>query len=188
MRFVLSAEICSLWTPFGGNSAQINHIAVLLTLATLESAGFAIKYHELLIRTLADCARARFPFDYHAALSEIHEDTRRAILNEHARGIATPQRFGNQRFPKGNNRAKGGKVRNTPNKGAKNTKGKKRSNKGTDAPAGKGPTPAPAAPTAVNSNTDRPAATGRNEFLDFVGGRFPPCFLSTFRFNKILLN
>ena len=81
----MTAEMWPIWTPFGGLAAQFNHIAVILTLAKLGSAGFAICYHELLVRTLADYARARFPFDYYTALSEIHEDTNRAINTDSAR-------------------------------------------------------------------------------------------------------
>ena len=58
LRFVLTAELCDLRAPFGGIAAQFNHIAVLLSLATLESDGFAMKYRELLVRTLAGCERA----------------------------------------------------------------------------------------------------------------------------------
>ena len=154
LRFVFSAEICSLWTPFGGFAAQMNHIAVLLSLATLESAGFAIRYHELLIRTLADCARARFPFDYYTALSEVHEDTRRAILTDSDRsGPSNQANRPAKRSGKGNNRYKGGKTRSTPLKGSKTGKGKKRSNENNARPSGKGPTPMPNTPVPTTANT-----------------------------------
>ena len=160
MRFVFSAEVCSLWTPFGGIAAQLNHITVLLSLATLESAGFAMKYHDLLVRTLADCARARFPFDYATALSEVHEDTRRAILVENARMAPTPQAHYPPRSSKENNRPKGIKSRNNapkgtnaPNKG----KGRKRFND-TTTRAGKGPTPMPTSATPLAAQPK--AATG----------------------------
>ena len=102
MRFIMTAEMCSLWTPFGGIAAQLNHIAVLLSLETLESAGFAIRYRELLIRTLADHSRTRLPFDYFAALSEVHEDTRRTIATDSARASnQQPQKGNEQRSAKG---------------------------------------------------------------------------------------
>ena len=156
MRFVFSAEICSLWSPFGGFAAQMNHIAVLLSLATLETAGFAIKYHELLIRTLADCARARFPIDYYTALSEIHDDTRRAILTENIRsGQPNFAPANNQQCSrKGNNRPKGGKTRTQPPKGNKSGNGKKRSNEYNARPSGKGPKPMPNTPIPTTANTD----------------------------------
>ena len=141
-RFVFAAEMCNAWSPFGGLAAQLNHIAVLLSLASLESAGYAIKYHDLLVTTLADFARARFPCDFHSALSEVHEDTRRAL----ARETATPQGRPNApaasnegyRPPKGKGKAKG-KGSKGKGKSQKGKKGGKRS--GANAQAlGKGAT------------------------------------------------
>ena len=63
MRFIFSAEMANAWTPFGGLSAQFNHIAVLLSLASTESAAYAIKYHDSLVNSLAEYARGRYPFD-----------------------------------------------------------------------------------------------------------------------------
>ena len=148
LRFALTAELCELWTPFGGIAAQFNHISALLSLATLESAGFAMRYHDLPVRTLADCARARFPFDYLTALSEVHEDTRRAIMADTARPSFAPPRNENApRFqPKGKQRAKSTKQKG---RNAKGGKGKKRSNQADTTPwTGKGPAPAqePTAP------------------------------------------
>ena len=150
LRFVIAAEMCSLWTPFGGVAAQFNHIAVLLTLSTLESAGFAIRYHESLIRTMADYARARIPFDFFTALSEIHEDTRRAITADSTRVVAT--------FPKSASKANGkGKPRQQERKKGKGQAGKaaKPSNRGKKGKnnaaraTGKGPVATPTAtPTA----------------------------------------
>ena len=51
-RFIFAAEIVGAWTPFGGLAAQLNHVAVLLSLASLENAGHAIRYHELLVKRL----------------------------------------------------------------------------------------------------------------------------------------
>ena len=148
MRFIMSAGLCSLWAPFGGIAAQFNHIAVLLSLATLESAGFSLRYHELLIRTLADCARERFPFDYFTALSEIHEETRRAITSDTARTTPTPQSE-HSRSSKGKDRFNDNK-----SKGKAQTpqKGKKRSNKGVrEHPTGKGAAPTPEQPSNANN-------------------------------------
>ena len=84
MRFIFAAEMRSAWTPFGGILSQLNHVAVLLSLATLENAGFAMKYNELLSTSLADSARDRFPCDYRIMLSEVHEETRRAVTRDTA--------------------------------------------------------------------------------------------------------
>ena len=144
IRFIVSAEMCSLWTPFGGIAAQLNHLTVILTLATPESAGFAIRYHELLIRTLSDHARARLPFDYFTALSEIHDDTRRAISTDGARASVPASTNNAQRNPKGQQRQRNGKNGKQTQKGQKTGKGKK----GRDGQAGKGkgPTPLTTAP------------------------------------------
>ena len=148
----MTAEMCSLWTPFGGIAAQLNHIAVLLSLATLASAGFAIRYHELLIRTLADHARARLPFDYFTALSEVHEDTRRTIATDSARASNQPPQKGNkQRSAKGQSPTPKGKKGKPAGKGTKNNRGKKGKDN-TNRPAGKGPAQLPTAP--------QPPATG----------------------------
>ena len=124
-RFVIAAEMCHAWTPFGGIAAQLNHIAVLLSLATLESAGYAIRYHDLLVSTLADYARARFAFDYHTALSEVHEDTRRMVTREGPNASTHPPTAPNKGQGKGQ---KG--PRNNPNKGTKGGKGAKGGKKG----------------------------------------------------------
>ena len=73
-----------MWTPFGGISAQFNQLAAILSLGTLESAGFPIRYRESAIRTLSVYARARFPFGFFDALSEVREDTRRTIADDGA--------------------------------------------------------------------------------------------------------
>ena len=157
LRFVFAAEMCNAWTPFGGLATQLNHIAVLLSLATTESAAYAIRYHNLLVATLADYARARFPFDYHTALSDVHEDTRRAILRDNtapnARSIApAPNGQLPQKSSKGKQRGKG--TRSTKGKGPKGKgKGGKRSNSST----GKGAQNASNNPSATPT---QPAATG----------------------------
>ena len=153
-RFVFAAEMCHAWKPFGGIAAQLNHIAVILSLATLESANFAIRYHDLLASTFADFARARFSFDYHTALSEIHEDTRRAVARENASlsNTAPPVQGSPQRSGKGQNKGqqKGNKGKG---KGGKGKKGGKRSKGDAQNTSGKGttaPTPAPSVWSRVN--------------------------------------
>ena len=109
-RFVFAAEMCNAWTPIGGLATQLNHIAALLPLATLESAAYAIRYHNLLVATLADYARARYPFGYHTALPDVHDDARRAILRDNAQPpvrFTAPLASGpNQKPPRGNNAVK----------------------------------------------------------------------------------
>ena len=99
----MTAELCSLWTPFGAIAAQFNHIAVILALATLESDGFDMRYHDLLVRTLAGCARARFPYDYFSSLSEVREDARRIIATDTDRSSAPTPSTQTQRYANGKN-------------------------------------------------------------------------------------
>ena len=130
---------------------------MLLTLETLESAGFAIRYHELPVRTLADCARARFPFDYYTALSEIHEDTKRAITSDTARNAAGSSGQNAHWIPKGKNKGQG-KKNGKPNQNTKNNKAPKgkKGKQGNTAtrPTGKGPAP-------VDNAIAVPAAAGK---------------------------
>ena len=128
LRFIFVAEMRRAWAGFGGLVAQLNHLALLLSIASLETAGYAMRYHEMLVTTLADFARARYPIDFHLALSEIHDDTRKALLMENT---AVNGRFPNassisentQRFPKGKSRSKGkAKGKGTAQKGKKGPK------------------------------------------------------------------
>ena len=112
LRFIFTAGMLHAWASFGGLVDQLNHFALLLSLASLESAGYAMRYHATLATTLADYARARYPIDYHIALSEIHEDTREAMTRG---STAVAVRFTNasansensQRFHQGKSRPKG---------------------------------------------------------------------------------
>ena len=67
-----------------------------------------MRYHDLLVRTWEDCARDRSPYGYYATLSDIHEDTRRAIASDAIRSVARPQHETPQRFTHGKNRSDGG--------------------------------------------------------------------------------
>lgn len=157
IRFVFAAEMCNDWTPFGGLVAQLNSIAVILSLASLESAGYAMRYRELLVTTLKDFARARFPCDYQSALSEVHEDTRRAAVrgNQAVAARFTPNANSSvESFPrnqKGKSRPKGKRPKGKGNapKGS-GEKGGKRSGV-NNLPIGKGAANANAQP--VNPST-----------------------------------
>ena len=145
-RFIFAAEMCDAWAPFGGLVAQLNHIDVLLSLASLENAGYAIKYREIIATTLSDFARARFPCDYHSALSEVHEDTRRALARGAAPAPGRPNTAsasnGPYRSQKGKGKSKG-KGNKGQGKSQKGRKGAKRTSPNHQA-LGKG---APNAPT-----------------------------------------
>ena len=156
MRFIFADEMCNAWAPFGGLASQLNHVAVLLSLATLENAGFAMKYHDLLVTTLSEYARARFPCDYRAMLSEVNEETCRAVTRD---STAPPKRFpfaaplSTQRSQKGKQRSqKGGKVKGNPNKGNKGKGAKKGVAHDRSTGKGNAPLPTAAIPAAVSRN------------------------------------
>ena len=44
MRFIFSADLCGAWSTFGGLSAQLNHLSIVLHLATTEAIGTALTY------------------------------------------------------------------------------------------------------------------------------------------------
>ena len=115
-----------------------------------------MRYRELLVTTLADFARARFPCDYHLALSEMREDTRKAVARDSqpSTGRFTPNANSSVRnFPrvqKGKSRSQGkkSKGKGTAPKGGE--KGAKRSGVNSQ-PLGKG---------AANAIPPTPVITG----------------------------
>ena len=128
-RFIFAAEMANARAPFGFLADQLNRASVLPPLASLECAGYAIRYHDLLVSTPADYARARFPIDYHNALSEVQDDARRALSRDSAtssntvRFTAGTSQEPFQRFPKGKSRPSGkGKAKGNAQKGKKGSK------------------------------------------------------------------
>ena len=59
LRFIFAADLCGAWATFGGLSAQLNHLSVVLHLATTEAIGTALTYDQLLKSHLEELARAR---------------------------------------------------------------------------------------------------------------------------------
>ena len=59
LRFIFSADLCGAWSTFGGLSAQLNHLSVVLHLATTEAIGTALTYDQLLKAHLEELARSR---------------------------------------------------------------------------------------------------------------------------------
>ena len=48
LRFIFSADLCGAWACFGGVAAQLNHLSVVLHIATVDAIGVALTYDQLL--------------------------------------------------------------------------------------------------------------------------------------------
>ena len=58
MRFVCTSDICGAWSSFGGISAQLGNLSILLHLATIASITASLLYGGLLSAHLEELARA----------------------------------------------------------------------------------------------------------------------------------
>ena len=59
LRFIMTAEVCGAWQLFGGLTAQLNHLSIVLHLSTVETMAVALSYDRLVKAFLAEKARAR---------------------------------------------------------------------------------------------------------------------------------
>ena len=59
LRFIFAADICGAWCSFGGIAAQLNHLSIVLHIATTEAVGIALTYDQLLKSHLEELARSR---------------------------------------------------------------------------------------------------------------------------------
>ena len=59
LRFLLAAEICHAFDPFGGLAPQISHMGTVLALAVTEHIGIALAYHRVVNQKLQEKARQR---------------------------------------------------------------------------------------------------------------------------------
>ena len=59
MRFLLAAESCRAFAPFGGLCAQLNHLCVVLNLSATEGFSFGLAYFRILATRLEETARQR---------------------------------------------------------------------------------------------------------------------------------
>ena len=48
LRFIFAADVCGAWACFGGVAAQLNHLSVVLHIATVDAIGVALTYDQLL--------------------------------------------------------------------------------------------------------------------------------------------
>ena len=59
LRFLFASDICGARNSFGGIAAQLNHLSIVLHLATTEAVGTALTYDQMLKSHLEELARAR---------------------------------------------------------------------------------------------------------------------------------
>ena len=84
-RFILAAHMVDAWQHFGGFSAQINALAVLMNIAVVEHAGIAIAYDIALRKYLAQLARQRrTDIDFAHLLSEENPDIKKQVYANRA--------------------------------------------------------------------------------------------------------
>ena len=57
-RFMIAADLCAAWTPFGGLAARPNNVAIILNLAATESISVALAYDSILSAHLGELSRA----------------------------------------------------------------------------------------------------------------------------------
>ena len=59
IRFIFAADLVGAWQIFGGAAAQLNHLSIVLHIATTDAIGVALTYDQLLKTHLEELARAR---------------------------------------------------------------------------------------------------------------------------------
>ena len=81
LRFIMAAHLCSAWETFGGISAQLNAISVMLNLSVVENSGFAVAYDLLMRKHIAHLARQRrVDVDFNLLLSKENEDIKKQVV------------------------------------------------------------------------------------------------------------
>ena len=79
LRFILTADLLGAWSDYGGMSAQLNFISIILHIVTTESISAALIYDGLMSAHLEELARSRA--NRTAGTVDFHE----LLSNEHAR-------------------------------------------------------------------------------------------------------
>ena len=95
LRFIFAADLCGAWSTFGGISAQLNRLSVVLHIATTESIGTALTYDQLLKSHLEELARARAngtagAVDFAALLSTEQHCFKLQAVHQHAKPVKDP--------------------------------------------------------------------------------------------------
>ena len=91
LRFILAADICGAWTAFGGIAAQLNHLSIVLHIATTEAIGTALTYDSLLKAHSEELARSRAngtaagSTDFHELLSNEQHRFKLQAIHQHVK-------------------------------------------------------------------------------------------------------
>ena len=94
MRRVLASDICGAGSAFGGLAAQLNHLSIVLHLATTETIGASLSYDSLMETHIEELARARSNGE--AGSTDFHEllpnEQRRFNFQAIQQHVKIPQR------------------------------------------------------------------------------------------------
>ena len=83
LRFLLTGDMLDAWHSFGGLSAQLNHLSIVLHLAVVESVSYALSYDQELKAFAQRQARKRdTDTDFYRLFSEENDDIKRTIKTE----------------------------------------------------------------------------------------------------------
>ena len=87
LRFILTGDLCDSWQHFGGLSAQLSLLSIVLHLAVVETANFAIAYDQELRSRIQRLARKRdTKTDIILALAEENDEVERYLKCDLGKG------------------------------------------------------------------------------------------------------
>ena len=87
LRFIFTGDLCDSWQHFGGLSAQLSLLSIVLHLAVVETANFAIAYDCELRARIQRLARKRdSKTDIIQMLTEENDEVKRYLKNDLGKG------------------------------------------------------------------------------------------------------
>ena len=127
LRFLRAGELAGAWAPFGGISAQLTHIGLILNMAVIENATIDMTYADHFREQASHLARLRATtVDWAHPLSEEDDVIKRNVLRE--LGQASAEMKPTNNAPRDQTH-RTEKTNNKNGKGAKTRKGDKQTNK-----------------------------------------------------------
>ena len=124
LRFILTGDLCNAWKEFGGLSAQLCHLSVVLHLGVTENGAFAIAYDTEMRLRLQRLARRRdSSVNFAKFLSEENDEVKRYLKSDLGKGRppqTTERPPPKKPFGKKNNKGDNPNFIPTGNKGAGN--------------------------------------------------------------------